>query len=85
MAEALGIYFDNLRRSDLVEKDDYEDRVWKKFENIKKDQKGRLEEIEKVKSQSYNKAQLIESNIPEIQAIIDVRPPYPSNPRLSDP
>lgn len=70
--EAAAIYFDNLNRSNLIETVDVEEQVWKKFENIKKDQEGRLGTINKVIDNSYQKAQLIEANIPEIQALIDV-------------
>ena len=70
--EAIGIYFDNLRRSDVVDKVDIEKEVWRKFENIKKDQQGRLQQITEVKDNSFKMAQLIEANISEIQAIIDI-------------
>lgn len=54
--EAVAIYFDNLRRNDIVEKVDMEKEVWKKFENIKKDQQGRLDKITVVKDKSFKMA-----------------------------
>ena len=56
----------------MLQKDDLEKKIWKKYENIKKDQEGRLEQIKQNMDESYKKAQLIEANISEVKAIIEV-------------
>lgn len=69
--EALRTYFENVK----IEADpdaQYQSQVWKKFENIREDQEGRLKQIKDGIEDSYIKAQLIENNVAEIQAIIDV-------------
>jgi hypothetical protein len=43
--DGLGIYFDNLIRGNLLEKEDIEDKIWQKYQNIKKDQENRLDQI----------------------------------------
>jgi hypothetical protein len=61
--QGLCIYFDNLIRGNFLKKEDVEEKIWQKFENIKKDQEGRLDKIRQHKDENYHLAQLIESNI----------------------
>jgi predicted ribosome quality control (RQC) complex YloA/Tae2 family protein len=69
--EALRTYFENVK-IDRGEETNYQNQVWKKFENIREDQESRLKQIKESIDDNYIKAQLIENNINEIQAIIDV-------------
>lgn len=72
--QALRVYFENLPAIGEEEKqqDSFQNQTWKKYENIKQDQESRLKVIHEGIEDNYEKAQLIENNISEIQAIIDV-------------
>lgn len=64
-------YFNNLEH--LKNKtEDVEETIWKKYEKIKADQEGRLDDMRKGQDIYLLKAQLIEGNIQEIQAVCDI-------------
>lgn len=70
--DAMRTYFENVQLVTEENADNYQAQAYKKYENIKSDQENRLRVIQESIDDNYIKAQLIENNIAEIQAIIDV-------------
>jgi len=64
-------YFANL---ELIKnkQGDVEEEIWKKFEKIKEDQEGRIEDMRKGQDIYLIKARLIEANMNEVQAVRNI-------------
>lgn len=54
------------------EQAEFEQKAWKKFENIKQDQENRLMKLQKEQEEFLLKAGLIQQNVQDIEAIIAV-------------
>lgn len=66
----MDLYFSaNETKSEQAE---YEQKAWKKFENIKQDQENRLQKLQNEQEEYLLKAGLIQQNVQDIEAIIAV-------------
>lgn len=69
--EAVDKYFEVIDKTE-DNKPTIEDIAWKKFENIKQDQMSRINKLQAEQDEFMVKARLIEENLDEVQAIIDL-------------
>jgi predicted ribosome quality control (RQC) complex YloA/Tae2 family protein len=68
--ECLDLYFSVMETKS--EQNEFEQKAWKKFENIKQDQENRLLKLQKEQEEYLVKAGLIQNNVQDVDAIITV-------------